>query len=83
LKVSEISTDRVEDATTVLKEGDEVEAKITNIDRRSRAITLSIKAKDQADEKAAIAAVRTQEVETAGPTTIGDLIKAQMANKNN
>ena len=83
LKVSEISTDRVEDATTVLKVGDAVEAKIINIDRRSRAITLSIKAKDQADEKAAIAAVRTQEVETAGPTTIGDLIKAQMANKNN
>ncbi len=83
LKVSEISTDRVEDATTVLKVGDEVEAKIINIDRRSRAIVLSVKAKDQADEKAAIAAVRTQEVETAGPTTIGDLIKAQMANKNN
>ncbi|WP_372737272.1 30S ribosomal protein S1 [Neptunomonas sp.] len=83
LKVSEISTDRVDDATTVLKVGDEVEAKIINIDRRSRAIVLSVKAKDQADEKAAIAAVRTQEVETAGPTTIGDLIKAQMANKNN
>ncbi|SIS99904.1 30S ribosomal protein S1 [Neptunomonas antarctica] len=82
LKVSEISTDRIEDATTVLKEGEEVEAKIINIDRRSRAITLSIKAKFQADEKAAIAAVRTQEVETAGPTTIGDLIKQQMANKN-
>ncbi|SFG53974.1 30S ribosomal protein S1 [Neptunomonas qingdaonensis] len=83
LKVSEISADRVDDATTVLKVGDEVEAKIINIDRRSRAIVLSVKAKDQADEKAAIAAVRTQEVETAGPTTIGDLIKAQMANKNN
>ncbi|QEQ96194.1 30S ribosomal protein S1 [Neptunomonas concharum] len=83
LKVSEISAERIEDATTALKEGDEVEAKITNIDRRSRAITLSIRAKDQADEKAAIAAVRNQEVETAGPTTIGDLIKAQMANQNN
>jgi len=83
LKVSEISAERIEDATTARKEGDEVEAKITNIDRRSRAITLSIRAKDQADEKAAIAAVRNQEVETAGPTTIGDLIKAQMANQNN
>jgi small subunit ribosomal protein S1 len=83
LKVSEISADRIEDATTALKEGEEVEAKIINIDRRSRAIVLSIKAKDQADEKAAIAAVRSQEVETAGPTTIGDLIKAQMANQNN
>ncbi len=81
LKVSEISAERVEDASTVLKEGDEVEAKITNIDRRNRSINLSIRAKDQADEKAAMAAVRNQEVETAGPTTIGDLIKQQMANK--
>jgi len=83
LKVAEISAERIEDATTVLKEGEEVEAKIVNIDRRNRSIALSIRAKDQADEKAAIAAVRSQEVETAGPTTIGDLIKAQMASQNN
>ncbi|MCJ8300419.1 MAG: S1 RNA-binding domain-containing protein, partial [Pseudomonadales bacterium] len=82
LKVSEISVDRIEDATTALKVGDSVEAKITNIDRRNRNITLSVRAKDQADEKAAIAAVRNVEVKTAGPTTIGDLIKAQMANKD-
>ncbi|EPJ48273.1 MAG: 30S ribosomal protein S1 [Osedax symbiont Rs1] len=82
LKVSEISVDRIEDASTVLKVGESVEAKITNIDRRNRNITLSVKAKDQADEKAAIAAVRNVEVKTAGPTTIGDLIKAQMANKD-
>ncbi|MFT5706300.1 MAG: small subunit ribosomal protein S1 [Oceanospirillaceae bacterium] len=82
LKVSEISVERIEDATTALKVGDAVEAKITNLDRRNRNITLSIKAKDQADEKAAIAAVRNVEVKTAGPTTIGDLIKAQMANKD-
>ncbi len=82
LKVSEISVDRIEDATTALKVGDSVEAKITNLDRRNRNITLSVKAKDQADEKAAIAAVRNVEVKTAGPTTIGDLIKAQMANKD-
>ena len=83
LKVSEISAERIEDASTVLKAGEEVEAKIVNIDRRNRSIALSIRAKDQADEKAAMAAVRNQEVETAGPTTIGDLIKQQMANQNN
>ncbi|KAA0874206.1 30S ribosomal protein S1 [Nitrincola tapanii] len=83
LKVSELSADRVEDATSVLKEGDSVEAKIVNVDRRNRVINLSIKAKDQADEKAAISAVRNQEVEVAGPTTIGDLIKQQLANQNN
>ena len=82
LKVAEISVERIEDATTALKVGDAVESKITNIDRRNRSITLSVKAKDQADEKAAIAAVRNVEVKTAGPTTIGDLIKAQMANKD-
>ncbi|HSG03957.1 MAG TPA: 30S ribosomal protein S1 [Marinobacterium sp.] len=81
LKVSELSADRVEDATSVLSVGDSVEAKIVNVDRRNRAINLSIKAKDQADEKAALKAVQNAEIEVEGPTTIGDLIKAQMNNK--
>ena len=81
LKVSELSVDRIEDASTVLSVGDSVEAKIVNVDRRNRAINLSIKAKDQADEKAALKAVQNAEVEVEGPTTIGDLIKAQMNNK--
>ncbi len=78
LKATDISRDRVEDATNVLKEGDSVEAKIVSIDRKSRVIGLSIKAKDEVEEKAAMKELRKQEVETAGPTTIGDLIKAQM-----
>jgi len=81
LKASEISAERVDDATTVLKAGDNVEAKITAVDRRNRVISLSIRAKDHAEEKAALKAVRNAEVEVAGPTTIGDLIKAQMAKK--
>jgi len=81
LKASEIAAERTEDATTVLSVGDEVEAKIMGVDRRNRSINLSIRAKDQAEEKAAMSAVRNQEVETKGPTTIGDLIKAQMANQ--
>ncbi|GGB80007.1 30S ribosomal protein S1 [Marinobacterium zhoushanense] len=81
LKVSEISSERVEDASTVLSVGEMVEAKITGVDRRNRAINLSIKAKDQAEEKEALNAVRNQEVEVAGPTTIGDLIKQQMASQ--
>ncbi|WP_257279668.1 MULTISPECIES: 30S ribosomal protein S1 [unclassified Endozoicomonas] len=82
LKASEISVDRVEDATNVLKEGEEVEARIISIDRKNRNISLSIKAKDQAEEKAAMKELRAkQEDETSGPTTIGDLIKAQMENK--
>ncbi len=81
LKVSEISVDRVEDAATVLSVGDDVEAKITNVDRRNRGIALSIRAKEQAEEQAAIASVRNTEVEVSGPTTIGDLIKQQLDNQ--
>ena len=82
LKASEISRDRVEDARNVLKEGEEVEAKIISVDRKSRVISLSVKSKDVEDEKEAIKEMRKQEVETAGPTTIGDLIRAQMENQN-
>ncbi|EGG98703.1 SSU ribosomal protein S1p [gamma proteobacterium IMCC2047] len=82
LKVSEISRDRVESASDVLNVGDDVECKITNVDRKSRNINLSIKAKDVDEEKAAMQEVRQREVEAAGPTTIGELIKAQMENKD-
>jgi small subunit ribosomal protein S1 len=78
LKASEISIDRIEDARNELKVGDSVEAKIMAVDRRNRSINLSIKAKDVADEKQAMRDVREVEVATDGPTTIGDLIKAQM-----
>lgn len=81
LKVSEIAAERIEDATTALSVGDSVEAKITGVDRRNRAINLSVRAKDQAEEKEALNAVRNQEVEVAGPTTIGDLIKQQLASQ--
>ena len=80
LKASEISRDKVEDARNALKEGEEVEVKIISVDRKNRALGLSIKAKDIAEEKEAIKAHK--EVETAAPTTIGDLIKAQMQNQD-
>ncbi|WP_372864857.1 30S ribosomal protein S1 [Spongiibacter sp.] len=82
LKASEISRDRVEDARNVLKEGEEVEVKIISVDRKNRALTLSIKAKDMEDEKEAVKALREKETEAAAPATIGDLIKAQMENKD-
>ncbi|MGI3130150.1 30S ribosomal protein S1 [Halopseudomonas pachastrellae] len=83
LKASEISRDRVEDARNVLNAGDEVEAKIIGVDRKSRVISLSIKAKDVEDEKEAMQDLRKQEMLAAGPTTIGDLIKQQMEGKGN
>ncbi|MFK3744863.1 S1 RNA-binding domain-containing protein, partial [Pseudomonas psychrophila] len=85
LKASEISRDRIEDARNVLKEGEEVEAKIISVDRKSRVIQLSIKSKDVEDEKEAIQSLRdkpaTSEI-AAGPTTLGDLLRAQMEKQN-
>ncbi len=78
LKASELSRDRVEDARTVLKEGDDVEARIINVDRKNRGLNLSVKAKDAADEKEAM---KSLSQDTEAPKTIGDLIKAQMENK--
>jgi small subunit ribosomal protein S1 len=82
LKASEINRDRVEDATKFLEVGQEVEAKIINVDRKSRSINLSIKAKDEAEEKEAVnnarQAAATQAVDSNVPKTLGDLIKAQM-----
>ena len=79
LKASEINRDRVEDATKFLEVGQEVEAKIINVDRKSRSINLSIKAKDEAEEKEAVANLKTATASSDnGPKTIGDLIKAQM-----
>ena len=81
LRASEISRDRVNDATEVLNVGDEVEAKITNVDRKNRVLSLSIKAKDQADEREAIDGLSEQQDANA-PKTIGDLIKKQMESSN-
>ncbi len=76
LRASELSRDRVEDARTVLNTGDEIEAKFTGIDRKSRNISLSIKAKDTAEEKATISDYKSS-ANQAG-ATLGDLLKEQM-----
>ena len=79
LKASEVSQDKVEDVRSVLKVGDEIEARVVGTDRKNRVINLSIKAKDMAAEKAAVQDHKQQESDNAAtPTTIGDLIKAQM-----
>ena len=78
LKAAEISIDRVEDARNVLKEGDELEVKIVNLDRKNRTIGLSIKAKNVEEERQAVKDHQKQESDRSGPATLGDLIKAQM-----
>ncbi len=78
LRVSELSRERVEDASTVLKVGDEVEAKFIGVDRKSRVINLSIKAKDVAEEAEVM-----QEYTDGGSatTSLGDLLKDQLSKK--
>ncbi len=72
LKASEIARDRVEDARTVLKEGDEVEAKFIGVDKKSRTINLSIKAKDYQEESAAVQEYSSNE---SASMTLGDILK--------
>jgi small subunit ribosomal protein S1 len=79
LRASEISTDRVEDARNLLKEGDAVNAMIINIDRKSRNINLSIKAKDSADQQQTMN--KLQNEASAGTTNLGALLKAKMDNQ--
>ncbi|WP_199507204.1 MULTISPECIES: 30S ribosomal protein S1 [unclassified Psychrobacter] len=80
LRASEIQRDRVEDATKHLSVGDDVEAKIISVDRKSRNLSLSIKAKDEAEERQAIKELSNgaPQAAEAQPKTIGDLIKEQM-----
>jgi small subunit ribosomal protein S1 len=79
LRASELSRDRVEDARTVLSVGDEIEARFVSMDRKSRVISLSIKAKEAREEADAVQSYQTSD---AGPvssgTTLGDLLKEQM-----
>ena len=83
LRASEISRDRVEDARNVLKEGDEVSALIINVDRKTRSIQLSIKAKDNADNQEAMQRLsQTSERENAGTTSLGALLRAKLDNQN-
>ena len=81
LRASEISRDRVEDARNVLKEGDEVSAVVVNVDRKTRNIQLSVKAKDNADQQEAMASLSQQSSrESSGLTNLGALLRAKMDN---
>ncbi|MFB4393735.1 MULTISPECIES: 30S ribosomal protein S1 [unclassified Pseudomonas] len=82
LKASEISRDRVEDARNVLKEGEEIEAKIISVDRKSRVISLSIKSKDDAEEREAIQSLKNAAPEAAADTTMAALLREAMAKQN-
>jgi small subunit ribosomal protein S1 len=78
LKASEISIESVDDARQSLSIGDELEVKISGLDRKNRTITLSAKSREIDDEQEAHREYQVQDDARAGATTLGDLIKAQM-----
>ena len=75
---SEISAERVEDARTLLKVGEEVEARVTGLDRKSRIVSLSIKAKEAHEEAEAVQSYRSDSESSGSGTTLGDLLKAKI-----
>jgi len=82
LRASEISSGRVEDATTVLTAGENIEAMIVNIDRKTRSIQLSIKARDNAETAETIQRMSDASA-SSGTTNLGALLKAKLDQQRN
>jgi len=83
LRASEFSRDRIDDLRTHLKEGDAVSAMIINVDRKSRSINLSVKAKDLSEETEAMKQLRSENAAaSAGATNLGALLRAKLDNRN-
>ena len=78
LRASEFAAHRVDDLTSELKEGDQVEAAIINIDRKNRSLSLSIRAKDQVEQSAAMQKLAAESTASAGTTNLGALLKAKL-----
>ncbi len=78
LRASEISRDRVEDARAVLKVGDAIDTRFTGLDRKTRVLSLSIKAKEAHEEQQAMENYKSESSQTSSSTTLGDLLKEQM-----
>ncbi len=83
LRASELARGRIEDARTVLKVGEEIEAKFTNVDRKNRSVQLSIKAKEVHEEAEAISSYHQDSGSTTVGTTLGELLKEKMSGGSN
>jgi len=81
LRGSDLARDRIEDARTVLKVGQEIDAKFTGVDRKTRTISLSIKAKEMHEEAEAVQSYRSEQTSTTG-TSLGDLLKEQIGDRS-
>ncbi len=82
LRASELSRDRVEDARTVLKVGDSVEARFMGLDRKTRVVSLSIKAKEAHEEAEAVESYRSDTGSASSGTTLGDLLKEKISGQS-
>jgi small subunit ribosomal protein S1 len=82
LRASEFSRERIEDLRTHLKEGEQIEALIINLDRKGRSINLSIRAQDQVEQQEAMQKLATESSGSAGTTNLGALLKAKLDNQN-
>ncbi len=79
IRTADLSSERVDDATKVVSVDDDIEAKFIGVDRKNRIISLSVKAKDMADEEEAVKNFGDGKgEESSAPTTLGDLLKAEM-----
>jgi small subunit ribosomal protein S1 len=83
LRASEISRDRVEDARNHLKDGDTVEAMIINVDRKTRSISLSIKAKDNVETAETLQRMQAESGAATGTTNLGALLRAKLTDRDN
>ena len=82
IHISELSVEKVDDARSFLKIDDELEAKIISIDKKMRSISLSIKAKEEQDEKTALDSYQSESsAASSGSTTLGELLKEKMEDK--
>ena len=77
--VSEVSIDKVEDLRTVFKINDQVQSKIIGFDKKNRTLKLSIKAKEEKEERDAIESYKAEEKESISKTSLGDLLKSKFS----
>ena len=83
LRASELARGRVEDARTMIKVGEEVEAKFVNVDRKNRTVALSIKAKEVHEEEEALSEYQSETTAGSSGTTLGELLKEKMSGGTN
>jgi small subunit ribosomal protein S1 len=81
LSISEVSMERVQDMRAIIKPGETIEAKIIGFDKKNRTVKLSIKAKEESEEKEALESYRSEETKSIAKTSLGDLLKSKIMKK--